>query len=72
MIIYWKFFYIPVCENFEMYFKAGGLNSVPRTRRGGINRHAIPAKLGKICSRKTLLLGHINYNLISDTRKLFI
>jgi hypothetical protein len=55
-----------------MYFKAGGLNSVPRTRRGGINRHAIPAKLGKICSRKTLLLGHINYNLISDTRKLFI
>jgi hypothetical protein len=51
---------------------ARGLNFSSKKIRGGIDSHVITGTLGKTCSRKALLLGHIYYNMISDMRKFFI
>jgi len=72
MLISWQFVYVNVLEDVEIYFNARGLNFSSKKRRGGIDSHVITGKLGKTCSRKALLLGHVCYNMISDTRELFI
>jgi len=69
MLISWQFVYVRVLENVEIYFNARGLNFSSKKRRGGIYSQVITGKLGKTCSRKALVLGHIYYNMISDTRK---